>query len=471
VNAPCRIAVNTIFQIASQAFSLGLSFVFTLYLTRFLGPTDFGKFTFALSFPAIFFTPLDFLDELTTRDLARDPQRAGTYLNNILAIKSILWPWLLLMVVAVMALLGYSTEPIRAVLVVSLWLLANVWNFLLKAVFRAFEQLSLPATADIVEKGVVFVAGMAALLAGHGYLVVLWVYVAAAGVKWLTLMILMRRRIWLNSWLDWRLWKYLLTEGYPIAIGSLFAVLLLQGGVVLLSMLRGDQEVGWYGAAFRLYNVMMIVANSYNNSIYAILTKYSQDNRPLAIDFANLSLKVLLAFSIPVTVGTVFLARPISLFLFGEDYAQTSQALTILFLALPFYFIRNTMTIILFAMDKQKLITACLAFAAVLNLVLGWVLVLPLGLLGTSMSLVVAEALLIGGLFVATGRHFAQLDLKGSALKPLLGSLVMSVFLMMAFGKLPLGITIALGGAIYGAVMLATRAFSQADLATLWRFS
>ena len=466
MNAPRRIAVNTIFQIASQVFNLVLSFVFTLYLTRLLGPTDFGEFTFALSFPAIFFTPLDFFDELTTRDLTRDSTRAGAYLINILAFKGVLWLGLLAIVLIVLSLLGQSSQSVKAVMIVSLWLLVSIWNFLLRAMFRAFEQLSLPAMADIVEKGIVFIAGMAVLLTGQGYLLVLWIYVIAALSKWLILMIFIKRRIQLKFQLDLGLWKNLLNQGYPIAVGSFFAVMLLQGGVVLLSTIRGDQEVGWYGAAFRIYSVMMIVANSYTSSIYAILIRYVQKNRSLAIDFAKLSLKVLLAFSIPVTVGVMFLSRPISVVLFGKDYVQTSRALAILFLALPFYFIRNTLSIILFAVDKQKLITTFLAISAILSLTLGWALMPLLGLIGTSLSLVVAEALLVTGLFVTIGRHFAQLNLKGSALKPLLGSFAMSVFILL-FPSLPLGIVIALGAAIYGLSMLVMKAFSRADLAIL----
>ena len=73
MNTIQRIAKNTGVLFVSQVMSYIMNFLFVMYTARYLGAEEFGIFSFALAFAAIFAVFLDLgLSILTVREVARD---------------------------------------------------------------------------------------------------------------------------------------------------------------------------------------------------------------------------------------------------------------------------------------------------------------------------------------------------------------------------------------------------------------
>lgn len=85
------IAKNSIFLFIGDAIGYGLQLILVVYIVRYLGEANFGKYCFAYAFAAVFLILSDIgLNFLIVREIARDTAKAGEYLTNVSIIRFIL---------------------------------------------------------------------------------------------------------------------------------------------------------------------------------------------------------------------------------------------------------------------------------------------------------------------------------------------------------------------------------------------
>lgn len=72
----------------AQIFIAFMSFIFMIYLARFLGEADFGKYNFAFSLTTllVIFTDLG-VNQLLVREIARQKELSSSYINNAIFLK------------------------------------------------------------------------------------------------------------------------------------------------------------------------------------------------------------------------------------------------------------------------------------------------------------------------------------------------------------------------------------------------
>jgi len=76
---------------AAQVLTALISFVLLIYLARFLGEADFGKYNFAFSFTNLFAIFADLgISQLLIREIARKKQLSEYYVNNAILLKILL---------------------------------------------------------------------------------------------------------------------------------------------------------------------------------------------------------------------------------------------------------------------------------------------------------------------------------------------------------------------------------------------
>ena len=73
----------TVLSLANIAEKL-LYFVLVIFMARYLGDAEFGKFIFAISFCNIFVILSDFgLNTFLIREIAREKEKTGEYVGNV----------------------------------------------------------------------------------------------------------------------------------------------------------------------------------------------------------------------------------------------------------------------------------------------------------------------------------------------------------------------------------------------------
>lgn len=145
---------------------VGKAFYFLLFILigRSLGPGELGKFTFALSFTAIFFLINDLgISILAVREVSQDKNRAQKYLGNLVLLKLLLSCLAFLGMFSLINLMGYPEETIKIVMLISLGAFLSHLSLGLRWIFQAYQKLKYESLVSITQNIGYFVLGFLAL--------------------------------------------------------------------------------------------------------------------------------------------------------------------------------------------------------------------------------------------------------------------------------------------------------------------
>src|SRR3989344_5522767 len=130
---------------------------------------------------------------------------------------------------------------------------------------------------------------------------------------------------------DWDIWKKIITKMWPIALSIIFNVVYLKGDLVLLSIFVDQKQIGIYGAAYRVLDVITQSAMMIMGVLLPLMA-YAW-SRKLKKDFQNhyqRSFDTMMLFAVPMMVGAIVLGDKIILLLFGADFVESGTILQIL---------------------------------------------------------------------------------------------------------------------------------------------
>jgi len=142
MNTIQRIAKNTAALFAAQFVTAILSLVLAIFIARSLGDVIFGKYSFALSFTALFavFSDLGY-NTLLIREVARDKAQASKYLNNVLCMRALISLVIFAIIVITINVMSYPADTKNVVYLFGIYTLVTSFAAVFKVTFRAFEKM------------------------------------------------------------------------------------------------------------------------------------------------------------------------------------------------------------------------------------------------------------------------------------------------------------------------------------------
>ncbi|MDP9372608.1 MAG: oligosaccharide flippase family protein [Chloroflexota bacterium] len=384
-----RAVGNSTVLMASQAVTWIASFGLSLALGRYLDVADFGRLYLAMSFAAIFGVLAGFgLDRQFVRAVAREPHLAGAYLVNSLAIKVVVGAATYLLILALTCLLGYTPEVALTIALFNVVLLLSGPAALLGAVYQAAERLFYVSVGDVLNKIIVSAGAILLLVRGYGPTPVAAVFVAGGAVS-LAWNLLFLHKVLPADWrsaatpaavlrmLDLRTMRMLAAGGVPFLLYAALGSVYFRVDVVLLSKLTDTAVVGWYGAAYRLFETLVflpnIVAATIMLPILARLSTQSRDDLRLAL---GKGLDVMTMLGLPICTGLFVLAEPIIRLIFPDpEFSNAVPALQWLAVALFLLYVNTVLGTLLISLDLEKKIVVVSGLALVFNLAANWLLI------------------------------------------------------------------------------------------------
>src|SRR5205085_2388033 len=119
--------------------------------------------------------------------------------------------------------------------------------------------------------------------------------------------------------------------------------------VILLSKLAAPTVVGWYGAAYRLFDTLVFLPGIVSSAIlYPILARLALADRSDLRRALDKGLGVLLMIGVPLCTGLFVLAEPIIQFVYGRsEFLPAAPALRWLAVALIILYINSVLTVVL----------------------------------------------------------------------------------------------------------------------------
>lgn len=352
------VAWNTAVQVAGRVLGLGVSMAITAILTRHLGLATYGQMVAATTYIGLFIVLGDSgLYLVAVRRAAQEPDRRTVLLGNAFGLR--------LAIAFVPLALGYllvqfvPTErfPIYvpavklavAVLAVNGYL--TLLNQFMMAVFRLHLRMDLAVLGEMIAR-LVTLAAVGVLVVVHGGLVGAVLALATGTFANFVYAWLVGRRFErFRPQLRRHLSVEMLRETAVLTAVTLLGLIHFRVDTLLLSVMRTAEEVGIYGVAYKVHEVLITFPGLFVGLLYPVFSKLSRDDPARLRHVFQRAFDVLVVTSIGAALMVFVLAPDLAILLGGPPAAH---AMRILAFALPAVFVSLGFTHLLLAEARQR---------------------------------------------------------------------------------------------------------------------
>ena len=463
-----NLAKNTILYTGALTMQKVLSFLYFIVVARAIGVANTGKYSFALSFTALFAMVLDFgLSQVIIRESARDEEKSKKFLANIVANK-ILASLLIWGVIAVAVnLLNYPEITRQLVYISALVMALDSFSLTFYGVLRGHRNLQFESIGVILNQVMVMVVGFLAIWFHLSILFFIVAYLVGSLFNLSFSLLTLKRKLHLTPWpkFDRPILKELFKIALPFAVAGIFVRIYSSMDIVLLSKMANDSAVGWYSAAYKVAFALQFVGVASLAGIYPAFSAYHAESKEkLAASFVKV-LKYLTLISLPLAVGVTSLADKMIVPIFGHQYAGSIPALQILILCLPFSFICFPLGAMLNASNKQHWNMWSLGLTALVNLILNLLLIPVLSYVGSAWASLISYIFLFAsGVFLVNKiLPYPKKTLLWNFIKIGVAAVIMGLVSEFLKLKLNFMIVIPVAAVVYLALIYAFGVFRKED--------
>jgi len=346
------------------------------------------------------------------------------------------------------------------------------------ATFQSQLEMYKAVITDIVGRVVLLLGVLYAI--GHNYsLEIIFVaYIIGNFVNFVLSFIIGQREFKFKPRFDIKLWKVIFHESLPLFLLSIIGMIHFKIDTIILSLYKGMTDVGIYGVPYKVLEIIILIPSIFMGNVFPIMTKYYHEKDARLNSAIQRSFNFLAIMGVPIVIGLGVLSWQIVNLVAGKEflYASTVNAWGINFAAPQILIILSasigitfflsvfpTLFTIIGKQDKQVwpmiVITATNVIAniifiprysyvgaAVVNfctqtMMLIWWAVLSRKYLDYKLNLGIIPKVFFAGAVMGTAIYF----IKNS-----------NIFMV-----------IAIGAAIYGAIIFALKAVTKEDLKTI----
>jgi O-antigen/teichoic acid export membrane protein len=321
---------NSFWLFADQIVRMGVGLLVGVWVTRYLGPEQFGWLSYATAIVATVgaFTSVG-LNAVVVRELVRTPAETNRWLGAAFLLK-VLGAVLGFAICAAIAWVQPMPGATTRLLVV---LVAAGMFFQVLDVFDLYFQAQGASRISALVRIATSLGGSLlriALLLAHASLVAFvvagLVELAFAGWAWVWTGRRAGRRITQFD-LDWPCVVLLLRENWPLAISGLAIYSQAYADQLMIGALLGGSELGQYAAAMRLVSVFSFVPMVMNTVAAPEITRAKRDDGRLYCRRLHNFYRLMMGLFVLTALPLIFVGPPVVRLLYGASYAGAATLL------------------------------------------------------------------------------------------------------------------------------------------------
>ena len=464
-----KVAKNTFVLVALRVLMPAVAVGLVLMLSRYLGAEGLGRYTLAFSFLYLFsaIAPLG-LGAIITRDGARDRGQLQGILNNSLALGTIA----AVILTGLMSTVGYFSDydlgSRQGIILLSLALVPCTIGIFQDSAFIALERMDYLAWGTFAEYVIKVGLGIVFLLLGYGLNSILILAVIGRIVGCIISAILLRRLGFSTQWaIDRETSRKLLKLAPTFLLIGIFATLYWRIDIFMLSKLQPVEQVGYYGAAWRILELAMVLPQSLCLALYPQISASALSNLEQLRRIGSVAMRYLFAISIPAAIGVTLLAEPILKLLYGDGFHVAANTLTVLILTLIPYGVVRYHAYVLVGANHQRIDLVLNIVMSVLNIAMNLILIPKYGHLGAAIATFISICV-----YAILQYSYLLKNLPGWAAPIFVPrSIILASVLMTGwvwhFRDVNLFLTIVIAILLYGSCLVLTNFFSDPELKLL----
>ncbi|OGC22122.1 hypothetical protein A2291_07245 [candidate division WOR-1 bacterium RIFOXYB2_FULL_42_35] len=425
-----RIAKNFSWLLLGSVIAGVLNFLVTVYLARVLQAAAFGLFYFAKAFLAYLVLFVDSgLSIYGTREIAQHKDQSGRIAANIFALRLILAVGLIVLSLLALNFLPISNQLRLLFVLTFLFIFYRALNA--DWVFQGLEKMQYIAWAKVAFSSLVFILVILFVRDPSDLLVVpLIQFVIGLLVALIFIFFLLRGLVSFR-------WDYFT----PRTWGSSFLLALPLGASVIMMQIYGNLDtlmlgfisspamVGYYNAAYQIFFVFAGSFGLWQIAVLPVVAKRINIDKGRTIVFLEKYIKLTIVVVVPVVVFVVLTAPIIITLIYGPAYAPAGLALQILiWVLIPLTLGTTFGGLVLIPAGLFNCFFSAVAFGAVVNIFLNFLLIPYYGFVGAAIATIMAES--VAGLIAL---HYSKQVLNINFVWPLAKVILFSLLAGITF--------------------------------------
>lgn len=437
MNLTRQIAKNTSVHVVGKIVSLFLSLVAFAFIARHLGQFGFGQFTTVMAYLQAFaiFSDLGlYMIFITMLSQSRTDEKILA--SNFFTLR-LFSSFILLTIGVLIALLipQYSYLIKIGIAITAITFLFGSLVQLLTGFFQKKLIISRVVYAEVIGRlSLVILVGLVIWL-GLGLLPILGAVILSGFINFILLYIFSQKFVKISLHFDFSLWVNIFKKSWPVGISIILTTIYFKGDTIILSLFRSTQEVGIYGAAYRILEALIMFPPIFMGLILPHLTRaWAEKNISDFKRFFQKSFDFFVIIVLPLIIGVLFLAQPIIVFIVGEEFAVSAAPLRILIFATALIFFGSLVTHTIIALGKQKAMLRFYVLSALIAII-GYLIFIPrYSYWGAAYMTVVAEFLVTVFAFFVIWRTIKFFPSLNIFWRVFLASLIMGFVLYVLAG-------------------------------------
>lgn len=461
----------------SQIVSWGMTAIWTLIVSRALGPAGLGLVVSAISVSSIIGIILALGSQTyLTRDFVRDPESGPQIVGTAIVLRLALVPIVAVATVLFAVLAHYGHEA-RIVLLYACAMTAfTALAVPPQAAFQALERMEYLAYGNVIGNTAQTIAGIVIVLIGlraEGVMASMALMAAVTlilNIWWLRGHIRIDLRTRLSALVA------MSRKSSAFLASSVFGMIYLWIDTIMVSMMTSSRVVGWYGATTTLFQTLLFLPSIIVTAWLPRLVAAYAEGRDEMLRVARVPLELTLVLCIPLATGTAMFAHVAVVAFYGHGFSGAAPVLVALAVCIPPMSMNMVLAKVSQAAGQERIWAGLMVAAAFVNPAINVALITLFqhyqhnGAIGAGWAMVLTEvALDTVGLFVV-GRHV----LDRGALKRLALTCSASGAMLLAYHfAAPLGqpVALAAGVLVFLAAAFKLNVFNDEEIGLLIEFA
>lgn len=453
-------------SVAGNLFSIGggalvsrlLSFAMMLIIARRVGAAGFGLLNFGVAiaaFAAILVGPGFLL--WGVRAIAEEPSKAGEYLVLINSVQLLLACASYALLALVLSV-GFHHAERQIGLAYGLTIFSLAIS--VEWVGQGLEQFRLVAAAQIVTSAVLFVAVILTVKSSQQLLYVpLWTASAQVVGALLVLAGLARRDLLHVPRTDFRSWPRVMRQSLPLGLSVAMITILHYVNTIVLQLLRGSEEVGFFSAALRLWEILSAVPGLVSTVFLPRIARIRRTDKESAMEGIRWYVRIIMALAFFPAIVYITDADSVIRLLFSPQYARAAALLRPLGIAVIFNFGAIAYITILLTHSEDRAYMRSILAGLIVAMTGAITLVPTLGAWGATLSIAAID-LATWLTTLPALRRILRSSLLREWIRPLVSGALLATWLVASRGfVIPFAVRVAVGALGYGAIAFPWAAF------------
>lgn len=392
-----KIANNSSWLFLEQGVRFLIAMTVGLYVARYLGPSLYGSFNYALSLVTIIGVLAKLgLDGIIVRHIIEDQGATMEILGTAWVLKFIGALLSVGIVIGIGLWFQEGTEAYLLTLVMAISFLFQTTD-----VVNFWFQSHLQIAPMVVARCVGLLLGAAAklwLIFSHASLMsFVWLFTAEAGITALAILLTYQHRGYTVTH-----WQFSLTrsrlylrEAWPLILSTSMAMLYLKIDQVMLGLMTSNTEVGIYAAAVRFSEIWYFIPLAITSSAYPLIIHAKKQSEELYGQQMQRLYDLMFWSALSIAVMVSAFAQPLIFILLGREYAASASILSLHIWSGIFVFLETARIrwITIQQLTKFQFFTTFLG--AITNILLNLLLIPQYGGYGAAVATLISYAVAV----------------------------------------------------------------------------